>query len=315
MSKLNMSIDDELNLDTSNITSIKTSIPEWQRLDLEPKAAGKSLLHNELGLPILNKQNTRETIPLNKELSSDPVFIKAAVDDDKFIPPKSNFVAVGQTDQEWIEKSKIVNPRKLPKVVDNNQMVDVQSLQGIDPLSLNQKDDSNTFSINEVLKNLTELENLVINKISKAANLTQLHNLYNSIFTNNGYFNYILNQVEQLNLTSNVLLNESIADSKEKLLLEFQARKLEFLEPEQQEPIDDEIFDEPDPEESPSEENKVTADNVYILYVDKIPAFTTSSKDVILDKIYSLITKENKDLSDLMLVKRIPIDFGIILKD
>jgi hypothetical protein len=319
MSKPNISIlDDEFNLEPSNISTIKTAMPEWQRLDLEPKAAGKSLLHNELGLPISPRINTRETVPLINELSAEPLFVKA-LENDKFIPPKSNFVAVGQTDQEWIEKSQIEQSRKSPKIVDNNQVVDISSLQGIDPLNLRIQDDSSNSTVNEVLQNLTELESIVISKICKVTNLTQLNDLYNSVFTSNGYFNYILQQVEQSNLTSNIRLNEAISDSKEKLLLELQAKKLEFLEPEQLEPIDEEIFNEPEPEPElqpqTTESKEIISDNVYILYVDRIPFFTTASKDLILEKIYSLITKNNKELSDLMLVKRIPIDFGIILKD
>ena len=145
---------------TKRILEAKTRQPEYLRLDVEPKVGGQSLLHDEFGMPKTGG-GQRRNIPPMKEISNEPVVVKASKptkikdrtfsmiqeedgnyirvpdftgsnieEDDKFIPPKSNFVSVGNMEHAWYDE-KVTGI----SMVDNNDEVDVASLQGINPLA------------------------------------------------------------------------------------------------------------------------------------------------------------------------------------
>jgi gas vesicle protein len=101
---------------------------EYQKLDIEPAKAGRSLLHDEFGF-LKSGPKKVDKIPPPKEIDNTPVMVKAKTDNDGWIPPKSNFdsvASVGAEDHSWYGSA-------VTGVVDNNEEVDVDSLQGSNP--------------------------------------------------------------------------------------------------------------------------------------------------------------------------------------
>ena len=150
----------------NRILKAKIRQPEHKRLDIKPSIGGSSLLHDEFGMPNVGNTKRREQAPL-KEINNDPVSIKAfvpndkisykkpnspkigldfepAAKDDDFLPPKSNFVAIGHVEHSWYDE-KVTGPSS----IDNNEMIDTEALQGIDPL--------------DALKNVALNNNITIN--------------------------------------------------------------------------------------------------------------------------------------------------------
>jgi CRISPR type III-B/RAMP module RAMP protein Cmr1 len=293
-------------------TPVKIRTPEWKRLDLEPAQAGKSLLHDEFGFPKVNKGKEKELVPLMEELSSEPINIKAnnqSKDDDKFIPPKSNFVSVGQKENTWYSKEVTGVAALDENIIDNTEFVDTDSLQGLDPLGqiMNKEDNS---VVKYIQKNILETEQIIINKLNKINNLEELNELSQKVFGKEGWFSNVTVKIKQENLTKNTALLDVFNLSIEKLFIEFEAKKYEFLTPEDDEYSQVELLEEQTKQTEPEQDIEE-----YMLYENQKLHSIVSSKKEIIELIYDLITNCNVELSSLVLLKKIPIDFGIILKE
>ncbi len=115
--------------------------PEYERLGIEPKTGGSSLLHDEIGEPLVKKHPV-PNLPPPEQIANEKVLIKH---EDNSEPPKSvnptvrrhPMVASGLVDQLWSDGVIIDNPNeKIPDgpMIDNNEEIEVAALQGMDPL-------------------------------------------------------------------------------------------------------------------------------------------------------------------------------------
>jgi hypothetical protein len=117
---------------------------EYQRLDVDPKPAGKSLLHDKNGMRRVAKKPQKQ-MPRAPEISNEPIKVPAKrVDEDSISyrnkkVPKQPMAYVGMhEDQMWFDEELVASGDKLPpeeEMIDNNEDVDVTALQGHDPLA------------------------------------------------------------------------------------------------------------------------------------------------------------------------------------
>ena len=312
---------------------IKRQPPEYQRLDIEPKVGGGSLLHDEFGMPKTGPTQHKGDIPMMESLPNEPIMMRSTkseeislgarpqkflpVDEDKFIPPKSNFVSVGNVDTGWYN-DKVVGPSKM---IDNNEVVDVESLQGVSPLAPSETS-IKTFA--EMLKNIKDATHAGLLNVD---DLNALSGLRAKILGKQGVFNRVLAKFNQVPPGEKAAIGSLISDVVSDLTLEFEAKEYEFIssgnDPEEAqapyEEDEDEDFEEEseEPEEELSLEfvcSKLSPGSYAVLVNDKLITVTYKI-DEARKVIEELVLGEKAKLEDVQLIKKIAVDFGVILDD
>jgi hypothetical protein len=332
---------------TKRILEAKIRQPEHLRLDIEPKVGGQSLLHDEFGMPKTGG-GQRRNIPPMKEISNEPVVVKASKsgkiktrgtitikedgnyikvpdftgsnieEDDKFIPPKSNFVSVGNMEHAWYDE-KVTGP----SMVDNNDEVDVDSLQGINPLV--EKENSKIGEAVEFFtKKLQYIKTLVITELSEITDAEEIKNLRQNTFGENGIFTEVVKKIMSLN-TNKHSLTTLIDYMYSEIDLEIQGKEFEL----QSEVVDDETEEWPedmaqipladeelaDKEITDNEDKAAIQEGEFAIIVHNDIVDIVKDIESARDLISKIVLNDNVDLSAIQLVKRIKIDFGIILGD
>jgi hypothetical protein len=144
--------------------------PEYERLGVEPAVAGDSKLHDENGFPIRPGPVRGVQMPNpNRRITNDPVRVNAArpqqvyyssqsqpqpqqppqqpqdINVTERVPPPQPMAHVGMVDQMWTDNVLVSTGEKntSTKVIDNNDYVDAESLQGFDPLNQRQQEQPN----------------------------------------------------------------------------------------------------------------------------------------------------------------------------
>lgn len=342
------------------ILDTKRRPPEYQRLDYEPKEGGRSLLHDEFGLPKVAPSSNKGDILIMKDIPNEPVAIKASqpkaqvsnglpkrgvpsvlaqqsFDDDGFIPPKNNFVSVGQVDNAWATKEVTGLPdttNKDSKMVDNNwpknsseeeneQVAQqVEKLQGMNPLADLENDQVSAMRKHFEHK-LQHIITEVIEKLQVVDTLDDLANIKANVLGKNGILASILRQFSKLPPSDRAVIGESINNIIDQLKLEFEAKEYELTsdtEDEEEYPEDEsDLEDEEDLDLGPGpQEIKISTSleegQFAILIEDKL--FTTIDDAQEARKVLTkLILGNNVPVENIQLIKRIPIDFGVILDD
>ena len=338
------------------ILEAKTRQPEHQRLDMEPKVGGQSLLHDEFGIPKVSASQ-RRNVPVMKEISSDPVVVKASKpsgnikykaprvavrnesdDDDKFIPPKSNFVSVGHVEHAWYD-DKVAGPSKTkaPVIVDNNDEVDVDRLQGINPLT-DPKDPKTVEAINFFTKRLNHVKSLVVSELAEITEISELKNLRQNTFGKNGIFTDIVRKLDTLKIDK-AAVGELLNQMYSELELEIQGKEFELQAEDEdadaitewpediaqavlpsQKDEDDEEDNQEDEEDSEgadvaSEDSTAIPEGHYAVIIDNKLIGVEENIDVVKSIISKLLLNDEDSISldRIQIMKRIKIDFGIIL--
>jgi hypothetical protein len=337
-------------LEAKSSIETKTRQPEYQRLDLEPKSGGRSLLHDEFGLPKVSSKQEKKAASI-EEISSEPVIVKAstpsakisymkapsrivikdAVDDDKFVPPKSNFVSVGHVEHAWYD-DKVTGH----STIDNNYYIGnsadaTDKLQGRDPLE-DVKDPKVAEAYRYFEKRLRHVKNLVITQLSEVTEIFEIENLRENTFGDNGIFTDIVRKLDTLKLNGSAV-GELVSQVYSELDLEIEGKTFELSEDE--EPDESEEWpadmaqitngrddsDEVDEEDTETgEEDSGGSDVVlsipegsYAIILDDKLFEEVSNITSVRISLSQLILNMNVDLSRIKLIKRIPIDFGIVL--
>jgi len=331
----------------------KTRQPEHQRLDLEPKVGGQSLLHDEFGMPKVSGGKRRD-VPVMQEISGDPVAVKASKpsgkisfkkpnaplipkkvddeEDDKFIPPKSNFVSVGHVEHAWYD-DKVAGP----STVDNNDEVDVEKLQGLNPLA--DVDNAKVAkSVEFFSKRLAYVKNFTVTELAEVTELQELTDLKVKIFGKKGIFTDILKQLGSLKPGDRPVIGELVNHVYSELQLEIEGKAYELeSEAEEDEGIEwpddmavitsskddedeaqDEEADEADEADvegtsDTSSDSQTVPEGHYAIIVDGRLLEVVEGAEHARELISNLLLNENLNLDSIQLVKRIKIDFGIIL--
>jgi hypothetical protein len=345
------------------ILDAKRQPPEYQRLDYEPKDGGKSLLHDEFGLPKVAPQPTNKgDFPIMKEVSNKPVVIKASdpnkkqssnlvlkkgipvvsaqqnFSDDGFIPPKNNFVSVGQVETAWATKEVTGLPdtkNSKSQMVDNNwpETVSeedgdavqnhVETLQGMNPL----KDLESSVRKNlehQLQVMLTE----VTEELSVMDSLDDFADLKSRVLGKNGILSDILIQFSKIPSAERVAVGQLVNDVIDQLKLEFEAKEYELTsssEEDEEKMHEDYEGEPPDLSEEKSEEaeepqatvkiSSALAAGQFAIFIDDKLFVTLSSAKEAREVLTKLILGNNVPVENIQLIKRIPIDFGVILDD
>jgi hypothetical protein len=372
-------------LDAKNNLSLKTKMPEYQRLDIEPKVAGKSLLHDEFGMPKVAPKK-RENVLLNKEIPNTPVLIKASTPDlsrikfhkknqvvvapytpakekddgfippkSNFVPPKQNFVSVGNVEHGWYDEKVTGKP-----MIDNNYVVGdsadaVDAIQGKNPLvdfsetilenngssiPYKSRDDPNTDEARVYFeKKLAHVKNLVVAQLAEVTEIEELQNLRENLFGRKGIFTDIVRKLDTLKIDNSVI-GELVSQVYTELDLEIEGKSYELTAPQEETEEDIEFArqflaqSEPDPqpqeEESNEEDEKEdandSADNnekvadiravpegSYVILIDGKFELIIDDIEIARKMITKGVLENDIALERVQLIKRIPIDFGIIL--
>lgn len=287
----------------------KQTIPEYQRLDIEPAEGGKPLLLNDFGKPLISKEiKNKLKVPLLKEITNEPIHCKAQpennkkpIDNDGFVPPKSNFVSIGNTkDHVWYD---------LPQSSKEYE-IDIDALQGLDPLT----SDINAAMSEQIIateKMLLDIKTNVIKQLSTIENLDNLKLLKINLFGKNSNFDKMLSYINTLQPKEKHVIGEMIANTMSILSLEIDAKEYEFITS-KEETIEDEEIDD---EEYNSTENISLLENDYSIYLDGENISVEQDINIIRKILSKLLLEDNIDISRIMLIKRIPIDFGVLIKD
>ena len=115
--------------------------PEYQMRDLAPPVGGKSLLHDKFGMKKLNKDVSRRQ-PLKEQITNDPMIVKAnkalganiSYYNGQSRVPQQPMANVGMSqDNMWFEEGSVAIPAN-QRIIDNNDEIDVEGLQGRDNL-------------------------------------------------------------------------------------------------------------------------------------------------------------------------------------
>lgn len=313
---------------------IKRQPPEYKRLDIEPKVGGGSLLHDEFGMPKTGPTQHKGDIPMMNELPNEPVMIKSSekedkplgkrpqraafpivIDDDKFIPPKSNFVSVGNVDTGWYN-DKVVGPVKTNPIIDNNDVLDTDSLQGMNPLASPSETSVKFFS--GMLKNIKDITNAQLPKVN---DLKELSDLRAKILGKQGVFNQVLVHFNKVPPAEKAAIGSLISDTVSDLTLEFESKEYEFISSDNEPQEEGPVFEEDEDEDF----EKETADPEQFLVVSKLPPGsytvlvvedvikTVDTVDEARKIIEELVLSEKAKLEDVQLIKKIAVDFGVIL--
>jgi hypothetical protein len=287
----------------------KQTIPEYQRLDIEPAEGGKPLLLNDFGKPLISKEiKNKLKVPLLKEITNEPIHCKAQpennkkpIDNDGFVPPKSNFVSIGNTkDHVWYD---------LPQSSKEDE-IDIDALQGLDPLT----SDINAAMSEQIIateKMLLGIKANVIKQLSTIENLDNLKLLKINLFGKNSNFDKMLSYINTLQPKEKHVIGEMIANTMSILSLEIDAKEYEFITS-KEETIEDEEIDD---EEYNSTENISLLEGDYSIYLDGENISVEQDINIIRKMLSKLLLEDNIDISRIMLIKRIPIDFGVLIKD
>ena len=330
------------------ILDTKRRPPEHKRLDLEASEGGRSLLHDEFGLPKVSA-NPREEIAPADELPNNPILIKASVPDeskihmaqgipkrgvpvksaeqsldkdDGFVPPKSNFVNVGQTEHAWYDE-KVTGPSE---VVDNNEEVDTEGLQGLNPMVEKPKTSKARANFE---KRLRQVNDKIMAQLKEVANLEQLTQFRANILGKNGVFSVILTQFKKLPKDDRMVMGALVNEYFKTLELEFDAKEYEFISSDEEEEVwhpeyEDDAPPETlaDPEEEPSgqpapteTDSRISAlsEGDYAVLIDGRFFAPLKGQSTVVQVLSRLILGNNVDVERIQVIKRVPVDFGVIL--
>lgn len=318
------------------ILETKRQAPEYQRLDIEPKEGGKSLLHDEFGiLKVSPLPPNKGDIPIMNEISNEPVQIKASVqssnmktpilkkgipspnnEDDGFVPPRSNFVSVGQKEHTWYSHEVAGYPKE---TIDNNDEIDVDSLQGIDPLA--DVDDENISEIRKNFENiLSMIEKDALSAVWAVTTLKELDEVKHTIFGKDSGLTLLLKEFKSIPQKEKHIVGDLINYVVENIKLEISAKRDSFevdgpnYEIDNEEELQD-SEEESESDESESVEFPTLQEGSFAILVDDKLFNTTQSIVAAKDILSRLILGNNIDVSRIQVLKRIPVDFGIIFGD
>jgi hypothetical protein len=331
------------------ILESKRQPPEYQRLDIEPKEGGRSLLHDDFGLPRVSPTLSRGDVPQMREVSNKPVTIKASVpdeskiqiarggipqkgrparaaeqtftkeEDDGFIPPKNNFVNVGQIEHAWYD-DKVAGPSEM---VDNNHDVDADGLQGANPLADVEPEVSEIQQ--QYKQRLQYIQDGVISQLEDVVSLEDLEQFKANILGRNGVVTSVLRQFKKLEGKDRQVVGEMINSVIENLKLEFESKEYEFLSDDDETPQDEEDETEDLPPETPdtgkyssvfqpvAKISAALAEGQWAIFVDDKMFTVVDSAQEARQTLTRLILGNNIDVQRIQLIKRIPIDFGVVL--
>lgn len=324
------------------ILDVKTRRPAYQSLDIEPKQAGQSLLHDEFGMPKVTPI-PKVKIPKMRTISNEPVAVKASKpgvgrafskkfadeDDDKFIPPRQNFISVGNVEHAWYSD-------KVTGVVEDEDEVDTEGLQGVDPLA-DANDPQTAEAIKYFTRRLNHVKGLVISELSEITDLEELKNLRVNTFGKKGIFTDIVRQLDTLKVNKAVV-GELLGNMYSELDLEIKGKEFEITEedaaadevtewPEdmavvtsaEKESDDEEEqrTDEEDPEADPEAPASFATipEGHFAIVVDGDVIDSTPSLSLAREAISELIVTNNIEFSRVQLIKRYKLDFGIVIEE
>lgn len=289
----------------------RKKVPLYKSLEIEPKQGGQKQVLSKNFLT----QKKKEQIPLAKDISDKPIVIKATPkNDDGFIPPPNNFVAVGQVQQAWATKEVTGLPDEMQ---DNNwsenaseeekDLVEqkIKDLQGIDPLSLNMDKSTNV----QLFKNqLEKVYNEIANQLSNIE-VNEFNTIKNKILSQDGVLGQILNNFKN-NLTPQErnIVGEFVSNFIDRLKLLLSSKEEEF--------DSEDIYDENDSEDNSYDVQRLTfslEEGEYVIFVDNEFLVKMPDSVAVRNSLQRLILGDNIDIERIKVLKRIPIDFGVVL--
>jgi hypothetical protein len=252
--------------------------------------------------------------------------------DDGFIPPKSNFVNVGQVDHAWHDEKVTGLPEQ--KMIDNNSLdrengtINTDALQGLDPLE-DLKPQVRSQIRNEYEQRLNTILTKVAEQMPRVENLEQLKQFKSNVLGKKGVLAAVLKEFAKLPKEDRQTLGQTINQFVEALRLEFDALEYEFMSEEgeedetHQEEVEDEEEKKPIPAPAQKPEGALTleegdyailVDNKLFKLINHEPGNPPPEADV--KQILSrLVLGNDVDIQRVQVIKRCKVDFGIIIGD
>lgn len=305
-------------------------MPEHQRLELDVPKGGVSLLHDKGGLPKVSKpQKTRE-LSIN-DFETEPVLIKSKSEsNDGFLPPQSNFVSVGNVEQSWYSD-------KVTGVKEEDE-VDIDALQGLNPL-VDTKDSNSLQEVKTFSKRLDNIKNAILTELGEVLGLEDFNNLRVNTFGKKGVLTEVYKVLSTVSSNNRSIIGEKINDIRSELELEFQGKYEDLNDEEEfaasvvewpQEMA--QITRESNEKEKDDTEKPDFEDSVKSSEMSSIPEIAVGKYLILVDGnvlnideeisseqartiISKLLLEEGVEFDRICLLKRVGLDFGVLLMD
>jgi len=306
-------------------------VPEHQRLELEVPKGGVSLLHDKSGMPKVSKpQRTRELSI--KDFETEPVLVKSKSNsDDGFLPPQSNFVSVGNVEQSWYS-DKVTGPQK-------EDEVDIEALQGLNPL-VDSKDSKSLQEVKIFSKRLDNIKKAILTELGEVLSLEDFSNLKVNTFGNKGVLTENYKVLGTVSSNNRPIIGEKINDIRSELELEFQGKYEDLNDEEEfatsvvEWPQDMAQVTKEDAELYKGEKEKpdFSEDIAEYEYSNNIPEIEIGNylitvdgkildvkEDISAERARTIISKllleDGIEFDRICLLKRVGLDFGVLLMD
>jgi len=307
----------------------KTQLPEYKKRDIDPPMGGRSLLHDEHGIPKVSANpKSKGDIPMMKEIPNEPVAVQASEvensaqvsmgvprrgapvtseNEDKFFPPKSNFVNVGAVEQSWHSEEVTGIPDE--PMIDNNDEVDVESMQGS---FHNDLEDNETTQLKaEWSKRMDLVRANVIAELSRVSTYDEYEDLKSKVFGRSGVIARLAKQFKNIKASHRSIIGPLTNELVDSLSMEFQTVESEFDdEPQMQE-------DHATPEDVAKAKSPAfdLQEGQYCVIVRGVPVKVLNSKKEAQLVLSKILLGNNVDLKDVELITRVSIDFGVLIGD
>lgn len=293
--------------------------PAYQKLDVEPNKAGENILGN---LPERKEDFSKQK---REEVEERPIFVKAdslkQEEDDKFYPPLQNFSAIGSTEHAWYSEEVTGVPSSsnkeddgTSKIIDNNDFVDIEGLQGTDPLN----------QVNEdVAKKLHQYFNDKFEKIylyseqncKKSKTKNDITYIKERVLGPNGLAAGVAAESLKLDKDQRVAVTSLVKS----YLVVFKElfNKYEDLKrvAEENEPVH--VYESTEYKDPSSGKNTLLDldEDTYQIFIDDKPVKPSLAKEELKIFLNRLVLSDNVDMDRVKVFKRVSLDFGILIKD
>jgi hypothetical protein len=308
-----------------------TRVPEYQQLGIEPAEGGRSLLHDKAGMPKVPKAPEKKVLPPDP-ISSKTVVVKAATEPSKVkfgskkrgLPtasaqiPTDSFVNVGMSDDHLWYDDKVTGAA--PQVIDNNEYVDVEAAQGANPLT-------ETAISNPLIDRMKSLKDSVSHLIPSIDKFSDFVVFKKNLFDERGPIASVYSKITKIpaaeQASVGLILNEILGDMK----FEIDQREMELSSEESSETSHEKPVEEvaaPAPKQKPlTDEMKkpqhpivevpLMAEGQMTVLVNNRPIVRVYTEDEAKEVISDLLLNRGVDLRDVTILKRLSIEFGIVI--
>lgn len=305
----------------------RPAAPAYMSLGVEPLQAGVSLLHDKSGIPLVPPSQKKFKEPKGQFINSKPVIVQASKETSKVKFGSPNMqrtihptipVQVGNhEDQMWFNDK---NSISASKVVDNNEDVDIESLQDFHQNTYSKVTSETKNVIDTYVQHLDSISKFVEDNLPKIQTVKDLEALKSYVFSNDiGPFSSVINEISKLPEDQKKILFEIVNDTYQALVLFFDGKQLEF-ETENDSDIKNQAQHIQEQAQQ-LDDNQVQLipvsiiEGQYAILVQGRPIAASNSQEEVVAFVNKLVLSQNVSVSNISVIKRLKTNFGVTVQE